>query len=85
MPQAREGCRNPRIKSHIPITPPNPSTSDAEDLVTDELDVAGSASSDIRDVCLRAEDPKEFILVVLNVALHEVHARPQQPLECFYV
>lgn len=46
---------------------------------------AGAASSDVGDVGLGAKDSEELVLVVLNVALHQVHARTKQPLERLHV
>jgi hypothetical protein len=43
------------------------------------------ASSDVGDVRLGAEYSDELVLVVVNVPLHDLHARTQQPFESVHV
>lgn len=49
------------------------------------LFVRGARSSHVGEVALVAEQFDELFLVVVNVALHDLHARPQQALEGLHV
>lgn len=42
-------------------------------------------SSHVGEVALVAEQLNELLLVVVDVALHDLHARAQQPLERLHV
>lgn len=56
-----------------------------EDAAHADEDLLSVSLSDVGDVVLAAEDLHQLRFVVADVALHEVHAGTEQPLECVHI